>query len=156
MILGHTCLSVPHFSHIALCFWAFQLGLVVKNLPANAGGIRDMASIPGSGRSPGGGHGHPLQYSCLENPMDRGVWQAAVHRVEKDWTWLKQLSLHALLHYGCIVPFRLRYFHLTQCFWWLLNTSLCASTHFILTLFWAELCSPKIHMLKPQPQDLTV
>ena len=55
-----------------------------KNPPANAGNIRDMGSIPGLGRSPGEGHGNPLQYSCLENPMDRGVWRAAVHRVAKS------------------------------------------------------------------------
>ena len=48
--------------------------LVVKNLPANAGDIRDVGSVPGLGRSPGGGHGYPLQYSCLENPMDRRAW----------------------------------------------------------------------------------
>ena len=54
---------------------------MVKNLPANAGEGRDMGSIPGSGRSPGGGHGTPLQYSCLENPMDRGAWRAIVHGV---------------------------------------------------------------------------
>ena len=53
---------------------------MIKNLPANAGDIRDTASISGSGRSLGGGYGNPLQYSCLENPMDRGAWQAAVHR----------------------------------------------------------------------------
>ena len=52
---------------------ASQLELVVKNLPANAGDIRDLGSISGWGRSPGGGHGNPLQYSCLENPMDRGA-----------------------------------------------------------------------------------
>ena len=52
---------------------------MVKNLPANAGNIRDMGSIPGAGRSPGGGHGNPLQYSCLEKPMDRGAGQATVH-----------------------------------------------------------------------------
>jgi len=57
--------------------------LVVKNLPANAGDIKDMGLIPGSGRSPGGGHGSPLQYSCLENPMDREAWLATVHRVAK-------------------------------------------------------------------------
>ena len=50
---------------------ASQVALVVKNLPANAGDIRDVGSIPGSGRSPGGGHSNPLQFSCLENPMDR-------------------------------------------------------------------------------------
>ena len=57
---------------------------MVKNLPANAGDIRDVGSIPGLGRSPGGGHVNPLQYSCLENPMDRGAWQAAVPRVTKS------------------------------------------------------------------------
>ena len=59
----------------------FPSGSVVKNLPANAG---DVDSIPGSGRSPGEGNGNPLQYSCLENPMDRGVWRATVHRVAKE------------------------------------------------------------------------
>ena len=55
------------------------MALVVKNLPANAGGIRDAGSTPGSGRSPGGGNGNPFQDSCLENPMDRGAWQTTVH-----------------------------------------------------------------------------
>ena len=60
---------------------------MVKNLPVNAGDIRDTDSIPGLGRSPIGGNCNPLQYSCLENPMDRGAWQAAVHRVaELDMT----------------------------------------------------------------------
>ena len=57
-----------------------------KEPACNAG---DMGSIPGSGRSPGAGHGNSLQYSCLENPMDRGAWQAMVHRVAKSWTCLK-------------------------------------------------------------------
>ena len=59
---------------------------MVKNPPANAGGIRDVGSIPGSGRFPGGGRGNTLQYSCLENSMDRGAWQAAVHRVAQSYT----------------------------------------------------------------------
>ena len=63
---------------------ASQVVLVVKNPPANAGDIRDEGSIPGMGRSPGGGHGNPLQYSCLENPMDRGAWRAIVHRVAES------------------------------------------------------------------------
>ena len=63
-----------------------QVILVVKNLPANAGDVRDVGLIPGSGRSPGGGNGNPLQYSCLEDSMDRGAWQAAVHGVTKSWT----------------------------------------------------------------------
>ena len=57
---------------------------MVKKLPASAGDTKDPGSIPGSGRSPGGGNGNPLQYSCLENPMDRGAWQATVHGVTKE------------------------------------------------------------------------
>ena len=68
---------------------------VVKNLPANERDIGDSVLIPGSGRSPGGGHGNTLQYSCLENPKDRGAWQVTVHRVSKSGTRLKQLFLHA-------------------------------------------------------------
>jgi len=60
---------------------SFPDGSVVKNLPANAG---DAGSIPGLARSPGGGNGNPLQYSCLENPMDRGAWWAIVHGVSKE------------------------------------------------------------------------
>ena len=67
---------------------------MVKNPPASAGDVRDTSSIPGSGRSLAGGHGNPLQYSCLENPMDRGAWRATVHRVTKSWARLKQLSRH--------------------------------------------------------------
>ena len=68
--------------------------LVVKNPPADGGDIRDTGWIPGSGRSPGRGSGYPLQYSCLENPMDRGAWWATVHGVSKSQTWLKRLSMH--------------------------------------------------------------
>ena len=72
------------------------MALVVKNPPANAGDRhRDVGSVPGSGRSPGEGNGNPLQITCLENPMDRGVWQATVHRITKSQTRLKQLSMHA-------------------------------------------------------------
>ena len=70
-------------------YGASQVALVVKNPSANAGDIRDVGSIPGSGRSPGGGHDNVLQYACLENPMDRGAWQAKVHGVAKSWTQLK-------------------------------------------------------------------
>ena len=63
------------------------MALVVKNLPINPGDVRDVGSIPGSGRSPGGGHGNPLYYTCQENLMDRGAWRAMVHRVtESDMT----------------------------------------------------------------------
>ena len=63
-----------------------QVALVVKNLPANARDIIDAGSIPGLGRSPGGGHGNALLYSCLENPMDRGAWWAKVHGVTQTQT----------------------------------------------------------------------
>ena len=68
---------------------AFQVVLVVKNLPANAGDVRDMGLIPGLGRSPGEGHGNTFQYSCLENPMNRRAWRATVHRVTKSRTQLQ-------------------------------------------------------------------
>ena len=66
--------------------------LVAKNPTANAGEVRDPGSIPGSGRSPGGGHSNPLQCSCLENPMDRGAWRAIVHGVSKSGTRLSDLA----------------------------------------------------------------
>ena len=75
--------------------WASHMVLVVKNPPANAGDIRDMDSIPGLGRSPRGGHGNLLQYSCLENPMDRAAWWVTIHGVTKSRTQLKQLNMHA-------------------------------------------------------------
>ena len=75
--------------------WASQVALVVKNFPANTGDIGGTSSIPRSGRSPGGGCGNPLQYSCLQNPMDTGAWRATVHRVAKGQTQRKQLSMHA-------------------------------------------------------------
>ena len=65
---------------------------MVKNPPANAGDVRDVGSVPGSGRSPGKGNGNPLQYSCLENPMDRGAWRATVHGVAKSQTQLSDLA----------------------------------------------------------------
>ena len=77
------------FSIAAATNWVSQ---VAQNLPDNSG---DLDLIPGSGRSPGEGHSNPLQYSCLENPMDRGAWWPIVHRVTKGWTWLKRLSTHA-------------------------------------------------------------
>ena len=66
--------------------WDSQMTLKVKNSPASAGDVKDVGLIPGLGRSPGGGHGNPLQYSCLGNPMDRGAWQATVCGVAKSQT----------------------------------------------------------------------
>ena len=71
--------------------YASQVALGIKNLPANTGDGSKAGSVPGSGRSPGGGHGDPLQYSCLENPTDKGAWWFAVHRVTKSWT---RLTMH--------------------------------------------------------------
>ena len=73
--------------------WDFQGTLVEKNLPANAGDTRDVGSIPGLGRCPGGGHGNPHQYSHPENPMDRGAWWAPAHGVTESRTRLKRLSM---------------------------------------------------------------
>ena len=72
------------YSVIAYGLGASQVVLVVKNLPANAGDIRDSSSIPGSERAPGGRHSNPLQYSCLENPVNRGAWWATVQGVTKE------------------------------------------------------------------------
>ena len=94
--------------------WASQAAIMVKNLPANSGDIRDSSSIPRSGRSPGGGNGNPLQYSCLEDSMDRGAWQATVQGVTKSRTdehtgtpralvdagWIKYLLLPRYHHVG--------------------------------------------------------
>ena len=90
--------EINTYTHIYTNTWASQVALVVKNLPANAGDVTDVGLIPGLGRSPAGGHGNPLQCSCLENPMDRGAWWAAVHRIAKSVTQLKQLSTHARMH----------------------------------------------------------
>ena len=75
------------------------MALVVKNPPTYAGDIRDVGSIPGSGRYLGGGNGNPLQHSCLKNRMDRGVRQATVHRVAKSRTRLKRLSMHTCMYH---------------------------------------------------------
>ena len=89
-------LPKPHHSFLPLIniLRGFLVELVIKNPPANAGDPGELGSIPGSGRSPGGGHVSPLQFSCLENPMDREAWRAAVHKAAESRTWLKWLSRH--------------------------------------------------------------
>ena len=72
------------FTYTCIYTWTSQLVLVVKNPPAKAGDVRDAGSIPGSGRSLGEGHSKPLQYSCLENTMDRGTWWATIHSKGSD------------------------------------------------------------------------
>ena len=82
-----------------------QVALVLKNLPANAGDARDVSLISGLGSSPGGGHGNPLQNSCLENPMDRGAWWVSVHGVAKSWTGLDKTEVteQHIMHKGLII-----------------------------------------------------
>ena len=91
----HAELHKRHVQHLYLPWKKKETMVVlgVKNLPANARDVRNVGLIPGWGRSPGGRHGNLLQYSCLENSMDRDVWQAAVRRVVKSWTQLKCLSM---------------------------------------------------------------
>ena len=71
-------------SHAVKSYWASEVALLVKNLPATAGNIRHVDSIPGSGRSSGEGNGYPFQYSCLDNSMERGAWHTTVHGVTKS------------------------------------------------------------------------
>ena len=81
---------------------ASQVAPVVKNLPVNAGIVRNVGSIPGLRRCPGGGHGNPLQYSCLENPMDRGAWKSTViglHRVGHDGSDLARMHRPQEAHF---------------------------------------------------------
>ena len=93
-VIDHSLTFHPIF-YMHTVSWASQVVLAVKNTHANAAEVRDMGSILESGRSPGERHGNPLQYSCLENPEDRGAWRATVQRVTHSWTWPKQLSKHA-------------------------------------------------------------
>ena len=92
---GGTTWEIGIDIYTLLCIkWASQVVLVVKSPPTNAGDVQDVSSIPELGRSLGGGHGNPLQYSCLENPMDRGAWWTTVHTVAKTQTWLQRLNTH--------------------------------------------------------------
>ena len=79
---------------------------MVKNLSASAGDARDVGSNPGSGRSPGGGRDNLLQYFCLENPMDRGTWQATVHRVAKSQTQLSKITYLIYYNIGSVLCFQ--------------------------------------------------
>ena len=82
-----------------------------KELAWNAVATGDTGSIPGWGKCPGGGHGHPLQFSCLENPVDKGAWQATVYSVPQSRTWLKWLSTNAVFTYKCSAQFCWRWGH---------------------------------------------
>ena len=108
-----------------------QVALVVKNPPTNAGDIRGVGSIPGSGRSPEGGNGNPLQYSCLKNPMDKGAWRATVHRIAKSQTRLKWLSTHMCI---CCV-------YVLECMW----VRVC--THNIFTLVYVYIMYTHVYYI---------
>ena len=95
-MVGNGCRRMPFTDIFTLSLHVHKTCLNSKESACNARATGDTGLIPGSGGSPGEGHGSPLQYCCLENPMGRGAWQATVHRVTKGWTWLKCLSTHAL------------------------------------------------------------
>ena len=89
----YICVCVLHIR-----IWDFPVGSAVKECACNAANAGDnVGSIPGWGRSPGGGHGNPLQYSCLENPMYGRAWWATVHGVTKNQTRLKRLNIHTYI-----------------------------------------------------------
>ena len=122
-----------------ILLWASQV--VVKNPPASAGDVRDVGSISGPGRSPGRGHGNTLQYSCLENPMDRGGWWATVYGVAKSRTRLKRLSMSMCMwmFYCVYVPHLLYPFICQWTFRLLLCLGYCkqcCSEHWIHVFFW--------------------
>ena len=109
-----------------------QVALVVKNPPANAGDIIDMGSIPGSGRSPGGGHSNPFQYSYLEDPKNRGAWRLrfiGLQRVERDWSNLARPHAYLIRHHGLLYTS------------WTMSFELCPGV----ILFWISFWTPGLH-----------
>lgn len=96
--------------------WASLVVLASKNLPANAGDVRDAGLIPGLRRSPGGGHSNPLQYCCLENPRDRGAWQVTVHRVTKSNLATTEAIQHACTHIPTYSYISITVIYTTQCY----------------------------------------
>ena len=122
---------------------ASQVATVVKNLPGSAGDVWNVGLLSGSGRSPGEGHGNPLQYACLENPMDRGAWWAPVHGATKSQTWLKQLNMHTHPFptvYSCLSWCKL--IHLTRVVYFLCSFLLHWSVSvFMPVLYYYDYCS---------------
>ena len=129
----------------------FPGGLVVKNLPANAG---DAGLIPGLGRSPGGGNGNPLQYSCLGNPMDRGAWWAAVHEVTKSQT---QLTSYTLLFKDSISKqdYILRYWEVGTSTYEYLGWAQFSPLHQVMLMVWGPHFENHIFILWGKDCNLT-
>ena len=100
-----------------------KVALVIKKLPASAGDVRDVGSVPGSGRSPAGGHCDALQYSWLENPIDRGARRATVCRITQSWTWPKWLSKHAQIR------IKLSSLHMIGCYVCLMSPDIFLSSY---------------------------
>ena len=125
MFKTHACCCIKlHFIHFhwSIIFWTSQVVPVVKNLPVNAGDARDMGLIPGRGRSPGVGNGNPLQYTCLENSMDRGAWCTIVHAAAKSRTRRSNWELYIPLYgYMTIYLPILRCWHFVLSKFWLLG-----------------------------------
>ena len=132
--------SLSFFWVIVNGIWASQAALVVKNPPADAGDVRDSSLIPGSGGSPGGEHGNPLLYSCLENPMDRGAWRTTQsmgsQRVGHSWSNLELTHTSSLPNkqFSTVTPwillspgFRALICSETSIFWWIQDKSLIFS-----------------------------
>ena len=139
---------------------ASRVALVVKILPASAGDAGDMGSVPGWGRSPGGGYGNPLQYSCLGNPMDRGPWRATVHGAAKSQARLKWLSTHTCKLYMEKVEVERFYLKLTKdpfvpgppAINKMSGSGVKLSGFRSLESFWAALCLP----FRPRKGKITV
>ena len=112
LVSGFLC-----YTHVCVCvcihtIYGLPQWLSGKESTCNAGDTEDAGLIPGSGRSPGGGHSNPVQYSCLENPIDRGAWRTTIHGVAKSWLQLKGLSTHTHTLYIYIYIYIYIYTHM--------------------------------------------
>ena len=140
-------------SLIKYIYWDFPGGTSGKELAFQCRRLRDPGSIPGSGRSPGEGHGNPLQYSCLENPMDGGALQAMVCRVTRGWTWLKWLITTAqiiLFYFGTVGKWNhsLYFFFHVVCYFYIVVFSCCLLLLYRkANAFWMLIFYPVLNLL---------
>ena len=132
----------------------FPNGSAGKNSTCNAGATGEVGSIPGLGRPPGGGNGNPLQYSCLENPMDRGAWWATVHVVTDSWTQLTEYTQHIIERWWCFLyeagkpPISHQVVQFSPLKW--LVTGWWWTKTWIFVLSSSMLCSPHVHAMMPR------